>query len=135
MNTPLSLFDRTISRPRPRWAILSLGVLLDSFPFREPVFWLIYLLLGAVPVLIFFLNMRPTHLVLASEKQRQLEAVQSQIRRAGQDLMQRLEQNHHAGMTSAEVGALIAYEGRLKETRTWPYRTIPALFARCSSRY
>jgi hypothetical protein len=102
---------------------LSLLFSFQTVNLREPVFWLVYVLLASVPVFIFFLNMRPTHQVLAAEKKRQQEMVQRQIGRAGQDLLEKLEQKPDADLSLLELNALIAYEGRLKETRTWPYNT------------
>jgi hypothetical protein len=130
----IDLFDVTPFEPIGRQSLLlalvfvggiSLSLLFSFNPanLRVPIFWLIYLLLGSLTVLIFFLNMRPTHQVLAAEKKRQLNAILAEIRRAGQSLMQRLEQSQDVGLLPAEVSALVAYETRLKETRTWPYNT------------
>jgi len=104
---------------------ISLSLLFSFQPssLRVPIFWLIYLLLFLVPVLVFFSNMRPTHRVLAAEKTRYMEAVRGQISRAGQNLMHRLELSQDVGMLPMELNALLAYEVRLKETRTWPYNT------------
>ena len=85
--------------------------------------WLIYALLALVTVLVFFLNMRDTHRVLAAEKKRELEAVQRNILRACRALMERVETNESTGPLAAEINALVAYEQRLRATRTWPYDT------------
>ncbi|NIV35963.1 MAG: hypothetical protein GWN58_42885, partial [Anaerolineae bacterium] len=53
--------------------------------------WLLYSLLALVAVLIFFLNMRPTHRVLAAEKKKELGAVQERILLACRALMARIE--------------------------------------------
>jgi hypothetical protein len=85
--------------------------------------WLIYALLALVSVLVFFLNMRDTHRVLAAEKERELEAVQRNIRLASRTLMGRIAASESTGTLGADIGALIAYEERLRAARTWPYDT------------
>lgn len=85
--------------------------------------WLLYFLLALVAVLIFFLNMRPTHRVLAAEKKQELEAVQGHILLACRALMARFDAEESAGMLGAEINALVAYEKRVQETSTWPYDT------------
>ena len=85
--------------------------------------WLLYSLLALVAVLIFFLNMRPTHRVLAAEKKQALSAVQKRILLACRALMACLEAAEDAGTLGAEINALVAYEKRIQETSTWPYDT------------
>jgi hypothetical protein len=85
--------------------------------------WILYLFLALVPVFVFFLNMRPTHRVLAAEKSRQLDAVQGQILRACRTLMARIEAAKSTGTLGAEINALVAYEERVQATSTWPYDT------------
>ncbi len=85
--------------------------------------WLLYALLGLVPVLVFFLNMRPTHRVLAGEKKRELAAVQKQILLACRALMAHIEAEESAGTLGAEINAMVAYEKRIQATSTWPYDT------------
>ncbi len=89
----------------------------------SPEFWLIYLFLALVTVLIFFLNMRPTHHVLVAEKKREIEPVRQHIKRACRSLVQHLDQNQNPGTLAAEVNALVVYEQRLLAARTWPYNT------------
>jgi hypothetical protein len=85
--------------------------------------WLIYSLLALVPVLVFFLNMRPTHRVLAAEKKRELAAAQGNILRACRALMARIDAAESTGTLGAEINALVTYEKRLQATSTWPYDT------------
>ena len=85
--------------------------------------WLLYSLLALVAVLIFFLNMRPTHRVLAAEKKQALGAVQERILLACRALMARIEEQEDTGTLGAEINALVAYEKRIQETSTWPYDT------------
>lgn len=93
--------------------------------------WLVYALLTAVPFLVFFLNMRHTHRLLAAEKERELRAVQEKIVLASRTLMQRMVAGESTGTLGAEISALSAYESRLQATRTWPYNTsmLRTLFA------
>jgi hypothetical protein len=86
-------------------------------------FWLILSVMVIVPVLIFFLSMRDTHRVLASEKQRELALVQKRVVRSSRLLMEVPETSQDAGMLGAEINALAAYEQRLQAASTWPYDT------------
>jgi hypothetical protein len=90
---------------------------------RNPGFWLTYLPLVAVVLAVFFLNMLPTHRVLASARDGELARVQRQIQRSGQGLLQRLEEEREGGSLAAEINAVAAYEQRLQAARTWPYNT------------
>lgn len=85
--------------------------------------WLLYILLAMAPVLVFFLNMRDTHRVLAAEKKQQLEAVQQNIVLASRALMDRIAAGESTGTLAAEINALALYEERLQAARTWPYDT------------
>jgi hypothetical protein len=85
--------------------------------------WVLYSILALVAVLIFFLNMRPTHRVLAAEKKQVLGAVQDRILLACNALMARFDAEESAGTLGAEINALVAYEKRIQETSTWPYDT------------
>jgi hypothetical protein len=94
---------------------------LDSF--SSPLFWISYLLLVLITVLIFFFNMRPTHLALAAAKQRELEPLQQHINASCRELVQQRSQKKDSASLSAEINALVAYEERLLAARTWPYNT------------
>lgn len=85
--------------------------------------WVIYVVLGIVPILVFFLNMRHTHRVLAAEKRRVLEAVKRNILVTSRSLMERIAANESTGTLAAEINALVAYEERVRAARTWPYNT------------
>ncbi len=88
--------------------------------------WLMIFALALVPVLVFFLNMRPTHRVLAAEKGRELEIVDRNIRQACRTLVERVDAGQSTGTLGAEINALMAYEERLQGARTWPYDTAMA---------
>jgi hypothetical protein len=102
---------------------LSLIITFQPDVISSPAFWLNYLLLVLATMLIFFLNMWPTHQVLAEAKQRELEPLQQHINTACHDLVQQLDQNQDAASLSIEINALVAYENRLLAARTWPYNT------------
>jgi len=85
--------------------------------------WLLYGFLVLVAFLVFFLNMRPTHRLLAGEKRQEQAVVQRNILRACRALMARLDAEEGTGTLGAEINALVAYEKRLQETSTWPYDT------------
>jgi hypothetical protein len=99
------------------------------FPASQPAtlwnlgVWLPYLLLVAVVVAVFFLNMLPTHRVLARAKDEAQKRARQQIQRAGQEMLLRMEENREAGSLAAEISALAAYQQRLETARTWPYNT------------
>jgi hypothetical protein len=90
---------------------------------RSPVVWAIYGVLALVTAAIFFLNMRPTHHVLAAARKTELRAVQAQIAAACRALGQSLDRSQPTGTLAADLNALVIYEGRLKGGRTWPYNT------------
>ena len=83
--------------------------------------WIISAPLAAVAVLVFFLNMRHTHRVLAAEKKRELAAVEQRIRLARQTMRQRIATGESLGAIAAEFNALVAYEARLRAAPTWPH--------------
>ncbi|GAF99000.1 unnamed protein product, partial [marine sediment metagenome] len=84
-------------------------------------FWISNLLFVAFILLIFFFSMRPTHLILATEKNRVLEHVTMRINDACQELVQLLDGSMDTGELPAQIAALVAYEERLKAARTWPH--------------
>jgi hypothetical protein len=85
--------------------------------------WVVYPLLAVVPILVFFLNMRDTHRLLAAEKKTELKAVQERIVLASRTLMERMAVGESTGTLGAEINALAAYEERVQAARTWPYDT------------
>lgn len=86
-----------------------------------PEFWISNLIFVAFIILIFFLSMRPTHLILAAEKKRVLEPVTQRINGSCRELVRQLEDGKEPGWLSGQVSALVAYEQRLIGARTWPY--------------
>jgi peptidoglycan/LPS O-acetylase OafA/YrhL len=95
----------------------------DFSKFFNPLFWLIYIPLALVPLILFFLNMVPTHRVLANAKARELDSVRDHLKVSFRALHHRLNNNINTEIIPAEINALAEYEKHLQETRTWPYNT------------
>ena len=91
--------------------------------FRNIEFWLIYTPLALIPMIIFFLSMRPTHQVLAKEKRRLQEILKPQLHARIVRLESYLESGELPAELASEIGALASYEKLLQNTRTWPYNT------------
>lgn len=87
----------------------------------SPDFWISNILFVLFTISIFFLSMRPTHRILAKEKESELESLQSRINSKCRALALNLDQDIESGILSAEINALVAYEQRLLAARTWPY--------------
>ncbi|MCB0157529.1 MAG: hypothetical protein KDD83_05325 [Caldilineaceae bacterium] len=84
---------------------------------------IVYSVLVTVTVLVFFLNMRHTHRVLAQVKAEEQDDAAQNISR----LYRRLQEAARAGRddpdAAAELAAWLGMEQRLKLARTWPYNT------------
>jgi hypothetical protein len=99
---------------------------------QSPGFWLVNVPVILVPGAIFFLNMSPTHRILTDAKKQELETVQQYIPILAHSLLdQDDEQRADVALVSARVEALLAYETRVQQVRTWPYdvSALRALFA------
>ena len=96
---------------------------LDFASFKQPIFWFVYVPLAMVPVILFFLNMFPTHRVLANTKNTELIAVREQLYKSCRKLLNQMENGEKTENIPTEINALAVYEKQLKETRTWPYNT------------
>jgi hypothetical protein len=86
-------------------------------------FWVVYAPLAAMPFVIFFVNMLPTHQLLARARDRDLRRVDLLIRGGCADLVSKAEQGLEVSELSQRLLALTAYESRLLQARTWPYDT------------
>ncbi len=100
---------------------LILGAATENFRYIE--FWLLYIPLALVPVLIFFMSMRPTHHVLSREKKRLQGILISQLHVRILKLESGLEKGGIPAELASELNALSSYEKILQNTRTWPYNT------------
>jgi hypothetical protein len=85
--------------------------------------FLIYFFFACVTILVFFLNMRDTHRILADTKKRELDFVQKRISQAYQVLKCKAQNGEDTQAITAQVNAWIACEERLNQARTWPYNT------------
>ncbi len=83
--------------------------------------WAFILPLLAVPVLIFFLNMRHTHRILLNEKKRQLTLLTHEIKKASHRIQAYLAQGGNLEDASAGYTSLVMYEARIRTASTWPY--------------
>lgn len=104
----------------------------DPAMLAAPVFWLVNLPILLVPVAVFFLNMSPTHRIIAEAKKAELETVRQHIPRLAHRLL--LHDDAEADdktRLSTRFEALLAYEQRLQQVQTWPYdvSTLRKLFA------
>ena len=82
-----------------------------------------YVFFAAVAILVFFLNMRDTHRVLADTKERELDLAQKHISQAYQVLKHKAQDGEAVQAIAAEMNVWIACKERLNKTRTWPYNT------------
>jgi hypothetical protein len=86
-------------------------------------FWLSYIPFALVPVLVFFLNMYPTHRVIAAARDAEQKEAKARIRAAYRDLLARRNGGLNTENLPAEINALVAYDQLLQKARTWPYNT------------
>ena len=98
---------------------LLLGVQPESL--RVPQFWVTYTVMALIPVLIFFLNMRPTHHVLSEEKKKRQGSLERRFRTVFHQLEQ--QENQPDSRLAEEINVLSIYEQHLNAARTWPYNT------------
>jgi len=128
--------DRKPFEPIGRWSLaialafvggIFLGLVLGSYgtaALLNPRFWLLFLPLSLLPVVVFYLNMRPTHRVLSAARDRALGEVQRELRRAFPALLGHMQRGETSGSLPFEVNALVAYEKELDQASTWPYNPV-----------
>jgi len=105
---------------------ITLSLLISNFQpgiLRRIDFWLVYGPLVLVPIAIFFLTMQPIHRILAAAKNREMGVVKKKINQIGREIMDCLNREAEAATKAQIINALIAYEQRLHNARTWPYNT------------
>jgi hypothetical protein len=103
---------------------ITIGLLMGNYgsaALLNPRFWLLFLPLSLLPVLLFYLNMRPTHHVLSAARERTLIQVQQEMRRSFPSLLEHMQKGEPTGNLPWEVNALVAYEKELQDASTWPY--------------
>jgi hypothetical protein len=86
-------------------------------------FWVIYAPLIVVPVVVFFLNMAPTHRRLQAARDTELKRVEALIRQECTAMVRQMEAGEEPSGAEQRITALTAYESRLQQARTWPYNT------------
>jgi len=86
-------------------------------------FWVIYGPLIVVPVVVFFLNMAPTHRRLQAARGAELKRVEMLIRQECSAMVRQLEAGGEPSGAELRINALTAHESRLQQARTWPYNT------------
>ncbi len=96
---------------------------LDLSSLKQLQFWLVYIPLAMVPIVLFFLNMTPTHRVLANAKTMELASVQEKLQESYRNFLDLMNNDLGTDTLPGEISALAIYEKHLKETRTWPYNT------------
>jgi hypothetical protein len=84
-------------------------------------FWIFYIVMIGITMLIFILNMRPTHRILAEAKTRELHIIQTEIRLACRDVIG--DPDGQDASVYQKINALAFCEQRLQAARTWPYNT------------
>ncbi len=89
----------------------------------SPLFWLPNIPLALVPIIVFYLNMQPTHRVLLAAKKAELKKVRRRVVEAYEQMLPAMESGDNLLGTSIALDALVAYETRLSAARTWPYNT------------
>jgi len=84
-------------------------------------FWVVYLILVMVAVLVFFLNMMPTHRVLSAARDEEMEIVEHNLLTSYQELKQ---QNSNGAATQSSAEKLNAWkisQEMVEGAKTWPY--------------
>jgi len=84
-------------------------------------FWLIYLVLIVVAVLVFFLNMIPTHRVLSAAKNEEMEAVKQNLIGAYRELMNQGASGADTQASAVELNAWKISQEMVEDSKTWPY--------------
>jgi len=104
---------------------ISISILFSFQPgnLSSPYFWGEYGVLVLLVLLIFFLNMRPTHRLMAARKKAELDPLQHQIYQYSRMLQDRLAQEQPAGELPSVIQSLAVFEAHLLNAPTWPYNT------------
>lgn len=130
----VNLFDIAPFEPIGRQSLLlsmafvggTIISLLFAFSWETILRWqflAIYGTLSVISVLVFFVNMWPTHRLLSQTKQRHLANAAQQLAGAYAELTVPNVQNESTLTLYTRINAWTAMENRLKLTRTWPYDT------------
>jgi hypothetical protein len=113
------------------WLSLTLigGAVLSLFSvsYQNQFLWLEYAInysvVIMVAVLVFFLNMRGAHQVLAATKQRQLQFIDRTLADVYRRFQQLIAEERDTLALATQINAIAAIKQELKAARTWPYNT------------
>jgi hypothetical protein len=120
---PVGRYGLTFSLVFVGGIVLGMVFGLDVSNIRSWQSWAFYMPLLTIPIIVFFLNMRGTHRLLAAEKKHRLQVTAQKILEASRAIQQHLENDESLGELAQEYTALIAFETRLRFASTWPYNT------------
>ncbi len=111
-------------------SLIFIGAITISLPFADIrnflVYWqnwVIYSILLAATVLLFFLVMWPTHRMLLRVKKQQLARVERLVGQSSAHFQTLTTDQADTHAAATDLQAWLALEQRLKQTRTWPYDT------------
>ena len=96
---------------------------LDLLKVNQIEQWLVYIPFAITPIVLFFMNMLPTHKVLADAKNHELEVLRNQLHKSCRKLVKIMEEGELESNLADNICALSIYEKQLCETPTWPYNT------------
>lgn len=102
----------------------------DPSVFQSLQFWLINMPMFLIPVIIFFWNMQPTHLIIERAKRKALKQTGQTIQVLSRQLMEGIERTSDTEQLSQTLQAMLALEKRINDVLTWPYEasTLRSLF-------
>jgi MFS family permease len=84
-------------------------------------FWVVYLILVMVAVLVFFLNMMPTHRVLSASKDEEMEIVERNLFETYQELKQHKSNGADTQLSAEQLNAWKISLELVDGAKTWPY--------------
>jgi hypothetical protein len=113
------------------WLALALigGLLLSliSVSYQNRLLWveyaITYSIVIALAVLVFFLNMRSAHQVLAATKRRHLETADQSLADLYRRFQEEMAKERDTFVLATQINAIAAIKQEIKATRTWPYNT------------
>jgi hypothetical protein len=132
-NLNLDIFEPGLLAPVARWSLSTSLVFIGgislslAFQTGESLLALesiiIYAVLVAAIVLLFFMSMWSTHQVMARAKKSELALARKHLTAAYRELKERVAQNQTEGMEKlySTLTAWSTYERQSKEAQTWPF--------------
>lgn len=132
-NLKLDIFNVEALAPIARWSLsvslAFIGGIMISIVFQTVenlMQWqviVIYIILVASTVAIFFISLWSTHMAIVNVKRRELAVVDMRLAEACRKLTQQATNNidESDSVLNLEVAAWGLYERRIRETREWPF--------------